>query len=235
MSPAEIVQYEREHPRGFNLANKRLLESRGFPPGGPISDPFKEIIPYDCELQADSWAKLSVEERMLAIGYEILSENGESYEPYPKQVRLPHMILGAMAQFYTQHERNPKSADELLEWRVSNIMAPVPEGYEPYDVQEALDNQFSLLTSPVTGRLVEFDDPNFSPGNIYVTVMNDKPDMVEIEQKYEAEMNYEKNYPEAFEKRKKYGGEPIYSYYRVFGQTGVISHGDSVIIPKKKD
>ncbi|MCD6118572.1 hypothetical protein J7K50_01910 [bacterium] len=223
MSPAEIVQYERANPRGFDLTNKKLLKV-DYPPSGPWGDPYGEIIPYDCERQANNWDDLSVEEQMLGCGYEILDENGDSYEPRPRRVNIASRFEVGLLTFYQKHGRNPVNADEYLEWRISAIMtSPQPEGYEQYDVQEALDNLFSRLTSPVTGQLIEWDNPNFSPGNIYVRVVNDIPEAKKITD--ERHQRTLENHPEIKAKMDSgnYEDDVVYCVItRIFGKTGVI-------------
>lgn len=223
MTPEEIVQYAREHPKGFDLTQKKLLASE-FNPIGPESDPYSELIPYDVEKEADYWVDLTVEERMLANGYELLDESGESFKPYPRFVNIPAAVHKAVLRFYVENGRNPVNSDELYIWQVGKIIEPQLEGKKRYDINGALSDYFTYLTSPVTGKLIEIDNPNFNRGNIYVTAMNDKPEMLAIRGDLEVSSNFAKRYPEVIEKREKYGGLKYSSYCRVFGETGVLFH-----------
>lgn len=164
----------RSVPDGFSLENKVATPI----PDGQIPTDliFKELFPCNAGLQAMLWDKLTTEERMLVWGYEELKPDGSHFEP-PRRI-MPVTQLGSMlSTFYQKHGRLPVDNEELYLCLVDMINKSAQFDSSINRI-EAIKNALERMKSPVTGKLIEWNHEGFSPGNAFITNMNDNPDQL---------------------------------------------------------
>jgi hypothetical protein len=180
---------------------------------------FEKFYPCDVTLQSEIWSTLTVQERMLAKGYEFVDENGASYDP--KRLVDPVRNLSSMiACYYNLHSKMPESTDEI--WNcIENMMAD----REPLDrpISEIKKEFYDSLISPVTGRLIEWDKPSFSRGNAFITVMNDNSDALgEVEIRYANLSDQFPEKPAGNPRPANATGKKVHVMARIYGETGII-------------
>ena len=204
----------------FSLENKREIATRGFPPSPGGLDQF---YPCDKGLQSSDWTLLSPEERMLANGWEELDAGGKSFEP-PKEKQPVRRLASLIAGHYHLHRKIPKTIEELVasteEMARKYAMDPAAEGMDYSKYYE------DLLVSPVTGKPLTWNNPNFSAGNVFIAVVNEKPDALaqahedwkDIAAQYNASNKSGKTLDDSGIK------DRIFIYARVYGTSGVITN-----------
>lgn len=211
---------------GWITAGKRELRANSMPPTGAMLGPFlMEFYPCDKGYQAHSWDDVSVEERMLANGYEILDENGQSYSPKKKVEPLTKIAM-VLNSFYLKHGRLPSTSQELYDWILDRRRESYESGkskgdFETFAEYEA--NFIESVTSPVTGKPIEWNHQNFSRGNAFVTVLNLNPEALSYQQK---------TWVEAVENGPIIGSvirtdangadNTVFLYFRAYGESGVL-------------
>ena len=199
----------------FDIVGKRELDVNT----EPSLCQYEKYYPCDVSLQSEIWSTLTVQERMLAKGYELIDEDGVSYNP-KRSIDPIRNLSSLIACFYNSHSRMPESTDEI--W---NCIEGLMDGHEPLDKSRSQIKQefYDSLVSPVTGRLIEWDKQSFSCGNAFITVMNDYTDAFG-----EAEVRYasiEDQLPEKSEGSPvptNATGKKIHVMARIYGETGII-------------
>ncbi|MEP0813790.1 MAG: hypothetical protein HRF49_03875 [bacterium] len=209
-------------PSGWNFKDKQEIPLNR-PPG--ISGPYDKIYPCSASLQTNHFAELSVEERMLVNGYELL-DNGKSFKPM--KVRKPVCNLaGWIAHFYYSKGRMPQSTEELF------------EHLDELDGKETdFIDLYESIISPVTGKPLEWNHAEFSPGNAFITVINADPAALEIAQDDYSKMIAEQGSspPEGVKLAFDINAprDRIFVYSRIYGTSGVVDYSiDTFEWPKK--
>ena len=219
----------------WSSENKRVARVTGRPGMGY----YEEFYPCDVGLQAHSWDDVSIEEKMLAWGYEILDENGESFDT-PVMVHPLEVIGSLLSMYFKENGSLPESSQELFDWELERVKKWFEKGlledaiYESFDSFEA--HFLTSLISPVTGELIEWNNLDFSRGNVFVTVINDHPQALEAaRERYTESWNAR---PED-ERSRKPGPDRLddatFVYMRAYGESGVLGEFTSASFSKKHD
>ena len=174
---ASVVTKQPEAPgANSDIYNSRISFNFKEIPGEtspePSSDILGKIYPCDRKVQSEMWSDLKSEERMLASGYEVVNETGQSFKP-KKIVYIAKNLIDLLASYYFEKGCEPKDREELLAFGMEKA---VNQKFESEEERNAACAEFLQgLVSPVTGKLIEWDHQNFSAGNAFVAVANDNP------------------------------------------------------------
>jgi hypothetical protein len=181
------------------------------------SSPYLEYYPCNLQGKSSEADKLTKTERMLVFGYEQLDEYNAPFNP-AKRFEPVTTLSGMLVRYYAVHESLPKSTDDLFECYNSFYKDEIAkEGKTKEEVKKDFDN---MLRSPITGKPLEWQNPNFSAGNVFITIVNDNPEAL----KY-AETEFAKSLSEYKDQAKPmFDGLRVYLYCRVYGESNIIDN-----------
>lgn len=117
--------------------------------------------------------------------------------------------------------RDPHSMAELLN---NADFAPVFYD-EECKFHDYIDELLNEHTSPITGKLIEFNHPEFSPGNMWITVVL-KPLAQQFRESLRKGRDDAESMPVAL------ADDAVYVFYRAYGRTGIIREG---LLLKRED
>ncbi len=185
---------------------------------------YEEFYPCDKGLETANWNDMTDKERMLALGYEILEKDGKALDK-PAVIRPVMMASNLIMKYYLVHQKAPESIEQLWECYYSCVGKAYSDlGHNETEVREAFNES---LTSPVTGKLLEWDHQNFSRGNAYITIVNENPDALEVaEEDWQRCCQNRPTDPENPSKLIDLSDTAIvlHMYCRVYGETGIIDN-----------
>ena len=208
-SGSALFGSDNDRAASFSLKNKREIPPRR----PPAADGYAQYYPCDKGMQANGWAFLTPRERMLANGYEELDETGNPYKP-AKTHRPVYLVASMLATAYHAHRTIPKNVHELAECAKS--MGLGGDGLEEYFAE--------MLTSPVTGEVIDWNCPNFSAGNAFVTIINENKDAYKLAEERLAEAMKGHDDDSRLNVPKVPAKDKIHVYIRVYGNSGVIDN-----------
>jgi hypothetical protein len=198
----------------FELKGKRELNLERDP---AVCD-YAKYYPCDVSLQSDIWSTLTVQERMLAKGYELVDNDGVSFSP-KKEINPVRALAGMIACYYNVHGKMPESTDEI--WKCIEDMLVKQDSLDR-PVSEVKKEFYDSIISPVTGKVIEWNKESFSRGNAFVTVMNDNQEAIaEAEERYGKLAEMMPPRPEGATLPKKIQ-KKIHVMARIYGETGML-------------
>ena len=215
---------EQLESKNWSFDNTKELHS-GFP---IIADdvskiPVYEYCPCDKGYQAKSWDEVTIAERMLAIGYEKLDPNGDSFSP-PMKVRPMQTIASVLKSYYLKNGAIPETSQELYDWYLNRNRKWYEEGHTGGKFDTYKDFAASFLesvTSPVTGKLIEWNHQNFSRGNAFVTIVNANPTALENHISL-WKGSLENHHIDGARTNEEGLSNTVFVYYRAYGESGVL-------------
>ena len=216
-SNAEIGAFSNKHVAAFTLNGKCEIGPRREPATGGL----EEFYPCDKELRAGGWPAMTPRERMLANGWEELKENGQPYDP-PKQHYPVHKLVSMMANYYHHFGKIPTNVDDLVACGNACIGDKAAEyGVEDMNLKSYFEEN---LISPVTGEALTWNNPNFSAGNVFVTVVDENPGALQKVDAFHSQIAKQINATSKLggDFRADDSNDRFYIYVRVYGTSGVI-------------
>lgn len=199
----------------FDILGKKELHTDRNP---AVCD-YAKYYPCDATLQSEYWVTMTVEERMLAKGYEFVQDDGSSYNP-KREVNPVRNLVGMIACYYNKYGKMPESTDDI--WTCAAELIET-QGTLDKPISQIKKEFYDSLVSPVTGSLIAWDKQSFSRGNAFITVMNNNPDAItEAEVRYAnlSDMLPEKPANAPFPANAT--GKTIHMMARVYGETGIL-------------
>ena len=214
----------------WSSENKVVGRDFGVP---PTLSPYSEFYPCDVGLQAVSWNDVSIEERMLAFGYQILDDQGNLLDKR-KSVEPLVLVGNLLMNYYEQNGQLPDSSEALYDWSINRWQGFYEDGYTDKKPEEYAAELAEKLTSPVTGKLIEWNHQEFSRGNAFVTIVNANSDALEF-----ARSDYLSHWHErTAEERARAPGpdrieDAVFVLYRAYGEEGVLREFGSTSFSKQ--
>lgn len=189
---------------------------------GPSRNGYEEFFPGGMTLEADSWNGLSKHERLLALGFEVAREDGTSFKS-PYTVRPVHTLAAMLEKYYLIYEKLPANMDDLFEC----YYHCVKDSYDKQGIgkEEVKEIFLSSVTSPVTGKPLEWNHPEFSKGNAYITLINENPDALnKAMEEWQTIWETKPDAPEGYEWKDDPEAKFTFVYCRIYGETGVLDN-----------
>lgn len=212
-------------PATWSMEGKREIATNRGGPGMPI---LEEFYPTDTPMQADSWEPFSPEERMLAIGYEALKNPGTADEEW-EVIQPIRFLIHYISSYYHEFGRSPKSNEEMVSSWTEYIRKQGAFDGTGYTEEKFRKWFYRLIMSPVTGKPIEWNHPEFSRGNAYIAIINEIPEAYEKAEEMRIQSSERVN-------REAHANDPsrridpyrkldhVHVFVRVYGETGIIDH-----------
>lgn len=188
----------------------------------PSRNGYEEFFPGGMALESDSWDSLSQRERLLALGFEVAREDGTSYKT-PYTVRPVHTLAAMLEKYYLMYDKLPGSIDDLFEC----YYHCVKDAYDKQGIgkEEVKEIFLSSITSPVTGKPLEWNHPDFSKGNTYITLINENPNaLTRAMEEWQEIWENKPEAPEGYDWKEDSEAKFTFVYCRIYGETGVIDN-----------
>ncbi len=215
-TPPPVVADMKEANAFISSINFRELEPKN---SMKSTSPYQQFYPCDVSAKPIELKDLTQAERLLLFGYELLDEYDAPYNPQ-QRFQPVTTLLGMMMRYYAIYESLPKTADDLFECYYSFYKDDFEK--EGKTLEAARADFVNMIKSPVTNKPIDWQNQNFSAGNVYIAVINDNPDAMKI-----AETKFRESLGVAGEQAKpRFDGFTVYLYCRVYGESGVIDNID---------